>query len=167
MKQLNFPQTIFIDRSFGGKRLPTFLRTVGFQVVAHKECGWLNSDADDDFWIPEVTSRGWIILSSDKRISLDPVNVRSVVTSKAQVIVTSDNSILPEFWGSAFVVGRIRIRELLQANPGPVFIKISHCSGDHVKLTRVRITHPSQAKPEEDKPVIRRPDPPDFGYIKF
>ena len=163
-KQLNFPRKIFVDRSLGGHRLPSFLRSIGFDVIAHKECSWLNSDADDDVWIPDVTARGWIILSSDRRISIDPVNVKAVRDSKAQVIVTGDNNMLPEFWGSAFVLGRIRINEVLQANPGPVFIRIGHCCAEHVKVIRTQATNPQAPKtkpPQIPKPVA------DFSYVKF
>jgi hypothetical protein len=168
LKQLNFPRTIFIDRGFGGYRLAAILRKVGFEVRAHKECSWLNSDVDDDVWIPDVTSRGWVILSSDKRISRDPVNVRAVLDSKAQVIMTSDNNILPEFWGAAFMVGRIKIHEVLNSNPGPVYIQMSHCTGNHVQVVRQAVTHPRPSLPPTSVPVRQaKPAKPDFSHIKF
>jgi hypothetical protein len=164
VKPLKFTRTLFVDRGFGGYRLPSILRKVGFDVRVHKECNWLNSDTDDDVWIPDVTGRGWVILSSDKRISKDPVNIRAVLESKAQVVTSSDNNILPEFWGAAFIVGRIRIQELLDQNPGPVFIQMSHCTGDHVKVVKQHITHP----PSQASLVIaKKKSKPDFTFIKF
>jgi hypothetical protein len=145
------------------------MRKVGLDVRAHKECDWLNSDVEDDIWIPDVTAKGWIIFSSDKRISMDPVNVRAVLESKAQVIMTSDNNRLPEFWGAAFIVGRLKILEVLNNNPGPVFIRISHCTGEHVRIVRQTITHPQLAPKTIERKAIRgkQENLPDFGHIKF
>ena len=167
-KPPDFTRTIFLDRSFGGYRLAGLLRKVGIDVHAHKECSWLNSDAEDQVWIPVVTSKGWVIFTSDKRISKDPVNVRAVMESKAQVIITIDNGRLPEFWGAAFLVGRLKIHEILRNNPGPVFIQVSHCSGDHVKIVRQSVTHPQPltSKPADAK-VQQKASVADFSYIKF
>jgi hypothetical protein len=63
-------------------------------VHAHKEL--FKDDEDDNIWIPNIAARGWVIFTSDERISRDPVNIRAVLDSKAQVIMTSDNNKLPE-----------------------------------------------------------------------
>lgn len=149
------------------------MRKVGLDVRAHKECAWLNSDTDDDVWIPDVTSKGWVIFSSDKRISTDPVNVRAVLESKAQVVFTSDNNRLPEFWGAAFIVGRLKIDEALNSNPGPVFLRISHCTGDHVKVVRQSVTNPQAISTGENstqKAIQGKQQKfpsPFFNFIKF
>jgi hypothetical protein len=105
---------------------------VGFDVRVHGKL--FNHDEDDHVWIPDVAARGWVIFSSDKRISKDPINVRSVRESKAQVVMSSDNNTLPELWGAAFITGRLKLEELLERNPGPVFIQVSGHPKDHVKL---------------------------------
>jgi hypothetical protein len=117
--------------------------TTGFDVHAHKEL--FKDDEDDHIWIPDIAARGWVIFTSDERISRDPVNVRAVLDSKAQVIMTSDNNKLPEMWGAAFTVGRIRLKELLDGNPGPVYIQLTSTARDHVRQTKQHITHPSFA----------------------
>jgi hypothetical protein len=110
-------------------------------VHAHKEL--FKDDEDDHIWIPDIAARGWVILTSDERISRDPVNVRAVLDSKAQVVMTSDNNKLPEMWGAAFTVGRKRLHELLDGNPGPVYIQLTSTARDHVRQTKQHITHPS------------------------
>jgi PIN like domain len=125
------------------------LRAVGFQVYVHKE--YFKDDTDDDIWIPSVQGRGWVIFSNDKRIARDPINVRAVLHSKAQVIMTSNNNTLPEFWGAAFIVGRMRISDLLVSNPRPVFIQIGEHARDHVQLVKQHLTHPG--KPDEQEAI--------------
>jgi hypothetical protein len=111
LKPLNFTRTVFIDRSFGGHRLAGVLGGVGFDVRVYRAI--FDDDEDDHIWIPDVASRGWVIFTSDKRISKDPINVQAVRKSKAQVVMSSDNNTLPEFWGAAFIVGRMKLSELL------------------------------------------------------
>ncbi len=118
------------------------LRTVGFDVHLHKD--YFKDDEDDNVWIPDVRARGWVILSSGKRTAKGALNVRAVLDSKAQVVMSSDNNTLPEFWGAAFITGRIRIGELLDQNPGPVYIQMSQHSRDHVNVRKQHITHPQQ-----------------------
>jgi hypothetical protein len=147
LKPLNFTRTVFIDRSFGGHRLAALLERVGFDVKVHGK--WFKDDEDDHIWIPEVASKGWVIFSSDKRIARDPLNIRSVVDSKAQVIMSSDNNTLPEFWGAAFITGRMKLHELLENNPGPVYIQISGHAKDHVKLVKLHRTHADEEQGQD------------------
>jgi hypothetical protein len=139
-----FGHIVFVDRSFGAHRLPNLLRKVGIEIEQHKD--HFKDDEDDEVWIPEVTSRGWVIFTSDKRISKDPVNINAVLKSKAQVILTTDNNLLPEFWGASFVVGRRKLGELLERNPGPIYLQIGHSAGDHVRVVKRNITGRSRAE---------------------
>jgi hypothetical protein len=119
-------------------------------VHAHKEL--FKDDEDDNIWIPNIAARGWVIFTSDERISRDPVNIRAVLDSKAQVIMTSDNNKLPEMWGAAFTVGYIKLSEILDGNPGPVYIKLTSTARDHVRQTKQHITHPSSPSPTGSAP---------------
>lgn len=120
------------------------LRSAGFEVNTHQD--YFKDDTDDDIWIPSAQGRGWVIFSSDKRIARDPLNIRAVLDSKAQVIMTSNNHVLPEFWGAAFIVGRMKIANLLIDNPGPAFIQISEHAGSHVQVVKQHLTHPEERK---------------------
>jgi len=164
LKPLNFTRSIFLDRSFGAHRLATVLRTVGFDVHVHKH--YFKDDEEDAVWIPNVKARGWVVLSSDKRIARDPLNIRAVLDSKAQVVMSSDNNTLPEFWGAAFIAGRIRVNELLDRNPGPVYIQMSQHSRDHVKLIKQHLTHPPSAT-APTKTVSDSPKQPTLSFTDF
>lgn len=107
---------------------------MGFEVERHKN--HFVHDEDDDKWIPPVTARQWVILSGDKRLSRDPVNIEAVRSSKAQVVMMTDTNSLPEQWAASIIVGRHRIHELLDRHPGPVFIKVGKQAKDHVQVVR-------------------------------
>jgi hypothetical protein len=164
LKPLNFTRTVFIDRSFGGHRLLTLLSKTGFDVHGHKE--FFVDDEDDHIWIPDIAARGWIIFTSDERISRDPINVKAVLESKAQVIITSDNNRLPEVWGAAFTVGRLRLDELLDVNPGPVYIKLTSATGGHVHQTKRHITHPLASIPS-DPPALETTNSANAFFADF
>lgn len=87
-------------------------------------------------------------LTSDKRIAKDPINVKAVIDSKAQVVICRDNSMLPEFWGAAFVMGQGKIQELLDRNAGPIFIQITNHCGEHVRIVKEHFTRRIQGDRE-------------------
>ncbi len=105
---------------------------MGFEVELHNN--YFVHDEDDDRWIPEVAARQWVIPSGDKRLSVEPLNKEAVKQSKAQVLLVTDTNSLPEQWAASIIVGRFRIQELLDRNPGPVFIKIGRQAKDHVAI---------------------------------
>jgi hypothetical protein len=129
--QPKFGRVIFIDRSLSQKRLPALLERMGFEVELHNT--YFVHDEDDDKWIPDVSARNWVILSGDKRLAVEPLNVEAVRASKAQVLLVSDTRCLPEQWAASIIVGRYRIQELLDKHPGPVFIKIARHAKEHVQ----------------------------------
>jgi hypothetical protein len=110
------------------------LERMGFEVERHKN--HFIHDEYDDKWIPPVTSRQWVILSGDKLLSRDAVNIEAVRSSKAQVIMMTDTNSLPEQWAASIIVGRHRLQELLDKHPGPVFIKVGKQAKDHVQVVR-------------------------------
>ena len=110
------------------------LERMGFEVELHKN--YFVDDADDDQWIPEVAARQWVILSGDKRLSVEPVNKDAVKASKAQVLLVTDTNSLSEQWAASIIVGRRRIQELLEKHPGPVFIKIGKDAREHVNVAK-------------------------------
>jgi predicted nuclease of predicted toxin-antitoxin system len=54
--------TFFVDRCLG-KTVAERLRQAGAQIEIHDS--HFAQDAADDDWIPEVSRRGWVILTKD------------------------------------------------------------------------------------------------------
>lgn len=74
----------FTDRNLGRYDFPGLLRAGGVRVHAHED--HFAQNAPDDLWMPEVASRGWIILSPDKRITRDPVELAAIMLSNAAMV---------------------------------------------------------------------------------
>jgi hypothetical protein len=153
--QPKFGRVIFIDRSLSQKRLPALLERMGFEVELHNT--YFVHDEDDDKWIPDVSARNWVILSGDKRLAVEPLNVEAVRASKAQVLLVSDTRCLPEQWAASIIVGRYRIQELLDKHPGPVFIKIARHAKEHIQPHKQHIF--GKVGQDDKKEAVEAADP--------
>ena len=73
------PRVFFVDRSLGGKIVPTKLRDAGWKVEHHDD--HFADDTPDTTWISEAGRRGWIILTADERIRYKPVEKAALLAS--------------------------------------------------------------------------------------
>src|SRR5688572_7878848 len=81
--------TFYVDRCLG-KAVGQALRGAGAHVELHDD--HFSQDAPDEQWIPEVTARGWVILTKDKNIRRRAGEREAVVTASARIItLTSGN----------------------------------------------------------------------------
>lgn len=122
--------TFFVDRSLGRRIVPTALRDAGFDVVAHDEI--FAADTEDEVWLTEAGSRGWIVLMKDDRIRYNPrerealraASVRTFVLTggnltgedQARLLVAQADAVL-RFSAShqrPFVVGVYQVRPFLR-----------------------------------------------------
>jgi uncharacterized protein with PIN domain len=60
------PPTFFLDRSLGKKMVAEALRAAGAKVEVHDD--HFAQDAQDEVWLTEVGSKGWVVLTKDQRI---------------------------------------------------------------------------------------------------
>ena len=75
----------FADRNLGRHVFPGVLRSAGLTVHVHDD--HFPDDEPDESWLPEVAARGWIVLSSDRRILTRPLQVEAAMTSGAAVLI--------------------------------------------------------------------------------
>jgi PIN like domain len=139
-KPLSIERELFLDRTHGG-RLIALLRELGFAVNPIKE---IYPNGKDQFirdpeWIKLCGEKNWIILSGDKRLETVPENRQAVIDARAKVFLFMDSESFPQEWAAAVIVGHDRMKEILDANPGPFFVNISKRTGSH--LARLRLPH--------------------------
>jgi hypothetical protein len=67
--------TFFFDNNLS-PRLVSGLRGFGEDVVHLKDV--FAPDMPDEAWIPQIGSRGWFLVSRDKRIARDPAKIRAL-----------------------------------------------------------------------------------------
>lgn len=80
----------FTDRDIGGRQFPSILREAGLTVHAHTD--HFAPDAPDTAWLPQVSARGWIILSLDFNIRRNPLERDSVFESGAAFFALTGGS---------------------------------------------------------------------------
>ena len=74
----------FIDRDLGAYKLPSFLKAGGLAVEVHKD--HFPPDALDAEWLPVVAAKRWVIVTHDKGISRNPMEIAACLDSAARVL---------------------------------------------------------------------------------
>ena len=67
---------MFLDHNLGNKQLPGLLKLAGFKIECHLT--HFAAEEMDDVWIRQCAERGWVIITSDKKIEKDPINRQAV-----------------------------------------------------------------------------------------
>lgn len=109
--------TFFIDRALGQKFVALALRGAGATVEVHED--HFAPESPDTEWLPEVTRRGWIVLTRDARVGLNILEQIAIASSAARVFVLSIDAATGEDMASALVLALPRIERLLQSHPAP------------------------------------------------
>jgi hypothetical protein len=104
--------------------MPSILREAGLNVRWHAAEGFPANELDDVAWIRAVANKGYIIISSDKRIETDPINRMAVIESKAKVFILEEGGARAVHWAAAVIVSKDRMYELVRDNSGPFFMSM-------------------------------------------
>lgn len=73
----------WVDRCLGAHVVPDRLRAAGVAVRTYAELYPNDTGVDDVDWIPEVTARGWVILTKDEAISRNPAEISILRRARA------------------------------------------------------------------------------------
>ena len=108
----------------------------------------------DHVWIPHCAKRGWIIVTSDKGIELDPINREAVIESSAKIVMLDENNSRAATWASAIIVSRHSIRSAFAAINGPHIVSLRNTG----KLTYAHrsVERAVQAERSEAAPPLTR-----------
>jgi PIN like domain len=105
----------FLDRNVGRYQVAAALRQHGLRVEAHAdhypqaEAGELS----DEYWIREVTLRGWVILTRDGEIRRNPLERAAFVSAGARVFNIRNGQAKAEAVAAAIIKAKSRIDEIL------------------------------------------------------
>ena len=117
--------------------MPTILREAGLNVRWHAAEGFPAGELNDVAWIRAVTSKGYIIITSDKTIETDPIERLAVIESKAKVFILDEKNARAIHWAAAIIVSKDRIYEAVRDNPGPFFMNVVRKTSSMVYRFRV------------------------------
>lgn len=112
----------FADRNLGRHIFPGVLRDAGLIVHVHDD--HFPDNEQDERWLPAVAGRGWIILTSDRRILARPSQVDAAMESGAAVLVLIGASITTREHAQNFVNTFAKVRDFIAANEAPFIARI-------------------------------------------
>jgi hypothetical protein len=129
--KLAWASPVFIDRNTNSDDMAVFLSDAGWPIERHHD--YFADDVDDDVWIAQVAAKGWTILTADRRLAKDYIDV--IIKSKAKVVLLADNNSGRVLWSAALVVGQWGIHQVVHADEGPVIMSVTR-SGNVVRIRR-------------------------------
>ena len=124
------------------------------RVEAHYK--HFDPEAPDDEWIPKCVANGWIIITGDKAIETDPINLKAVEESGAKVFITADTNSKAEEWAAAIIVGRRKLARIVEYNNGAFCVDVDKHATNHVSPERYK--GGGGPKPKEQSPIPQLPE---------
>jgi hypothetical protein len=131
-------QEIFLDRTHGG-RMTVMLRKAGLiiQPISDVYPNNAHKYIPDPEWIRLCGEKNWVIVSGDKRLETVPENREAIIQARVRVFLLHDSNAFPEVWAAAIIIGRYKIQDIVDANPGPFFVTIVKRADSHVSKLRL------------------------------
>ncbi len=129
----------FVDRALG-KNLVQILRNAGANVEAHIDHFATNSP--DVEWLPEVSRRGWIVLTKDANLGRTPSEQIAIASSNARVFVLAIGDASGEEMAQTFIKALDNIERFIKGNQAPFIAKVYQNSRvtiwqNHTKLLKM------------------------------
>ncbi|MFN4777763.1 MAG: hypothetical protein ACK6CP_04765 [Pseudanabaena sp.] len=129
--------TFFIDRSLESNKLVYALKQAGASIERHGDR--FSHNTPDTDWLTDVSNRGWVILTQDKKISKNSLEVLAVAQSHARMFTLSSGN-----WGVDKIVTLLtnvvlELEQFADHNPAPFIAKITEAQSivmwtDHQEL---------------------------------
>ena len=114
---------VFIDRSLGKHIIASALRTAGYGVEVHDD--HFSPDAPDNVWLSDVSRRGWVVLTKDKKIRYRTSELAAVSATKARVFTLTAGSIQAQEMANIFIHAMPKIQTFVAGNAPPYIVTIT------------------------------------------
>jgi hypothetical protein len=92
-------------------------------------------DVRDTVWIPEVTSRGWLIITRDSNIAVNRAEIQAVRGSGARMVVLAGKEAIGTWNQLEVLFTRWRSIEALRDVPGPFIFSATRTRLSQVDLS--------------------------------
>lgn len=111
-------------------------------------------DTADAVWLEEVGKRGWIVLSKDKNLTHNHIEIVALLKSNTHSFVLTSGSITGAEMANAFVMALPQILGIAETSPPPLVATVSRGGS-------VRVTHTySELQSSLDAAARRESAPP-------
>jgi hypothetical protein len=116
--------SIYLDENHcNNKRILAVLQDAGIQVKRHLE--HFARGTPDEEWLPVVGSRGWVLLTTDKRIRYRTNEKQAVIKHRVRVFYSSKNDMSGQQMAAALEKALPEIQKLCARQAPPFFAAIT------------------------------------------
>lgn len=140
-------RVFFVDRSLGRHALARRLRDAGLKVEVHDD--HFPPDTADEDWLREVGRRGWVVLTTDKRIRSRALERAALLEAKVQTIFLPSKNFRPDEIGIAIAKSVRRFLRFLDANPPPLLARMGRDGRCEILERRRRKLHRLERGPHQ------------------
>lgn len=120
---MGFNHTYFIDRALG-KSVGKALDTKGVKIEYHYQ--HFAPDSPDTQWLPIVSQKGWIILTKDRNIGRNILEIKAMAYSNAKVFTLVSATLNTAQMIDIFEKAIEKIDNFATSNPAPFIAKINN-----------------------------------------
>jgi predicted nuclease of predicted toxin-antitoxin system len=114
--------TFFLDRSLGNHYVAQSLIKAG--AIVEICDNHFPPDCPDVTWLPEVSRRGWIILTKDDKVGRNPLEQIAIAQSDAKVFILSIGNLTGKEMGQIFALALSRMEKLTQSHRSPFIARV-------------------------------------------
>lgn len=125
--------TFFVERSLGGRVVPSALRLAGVEVEIHND--HFAQDSKDEEWLSEVGRRGWVVLTKDQRIRYRPTELNALMKARVRAFVLTAGELQGREMAEIFLRALPSISRCLGKTPPPFIARVTR-GGDVSVLFR-------------------------------
>jgi predicted nuclease of predicted toxin-antitoxin system len=134
----NQPITFFIDHCVNQKIVPDAMRSAGATVEAHID--HFAIDAPDTEWLPEVSQRGWVVITKDWGLNSNLLELRAIAAANARVFILASGNFTGEEMAAILVEALDRLQRFVQGNQSPFISRISPSGQVRIWQNRTKLT---------------------------
>jgi predicted nuclease of predicted toxin-antitoxin system len=127
----------FVDKCLGLKTVPDALRAIGENVELKTD--HFDQDADDATWVTEVGARGWIILSADKNLRHNHIEIVALLKSNTHSFLLTSGNYSGREMAHAFVAAMPQIKGIISTIAPPAICTVSKAGNVRVAYTHHRL----------------------------
>ena len=121
-QQLRQSTTFFVDRNLSPTVAPP-LRESGYLVEVHDD--HFETDCKDVDWIPEVAGRGWVCLTRDNQISINPLERRAVIEHRLKLFIVKGGGLSGHVCQQVLLDAMPKILNAAHAREAPLIGRVS------------------------------------------
>ena len=115
----------WVDRCLGVRIVPGRLRGAGISIRTYLDLYPQDPAVPDAQWIPDVTARGWIILTKDQAISRNPAELQVLRRAKARYVCLAAKNMTGSEQAECLLEHWRTIDGLVAARKPPVIVKVT------------------------------------------